>query len=70
MVCFVGDIWGLTNGSRVQFKSRSMATKINPLKHNSAKSQKLNKQELLAWKKITMLAKEKRGVPIALYLLV
>ena len=47
-------------------KTRSMATKINPPKYNSAKSYELYKQELLAWKEITELAKEKRGVAIEL----
>ena len=45
-----------------------MATKINPPKYNSLKSYELYKQELLAWKEITELAKEKRGVAIALTL--
>ena len=45
-----------------------MATKINPTKYNSAQSYELYKQDLLAWKEITEIAKEKHGVAITLTL--
>ena len=46
-----------------------MATKINPPVFKSkSKSYELYRQELLAWSEITELAKEKKGIAVALTL--
>ena len=68
MVCFVCDICGINKWQQSVDKTRSMATKINPTKYNSAQSYELYKQELQAWKEITEIAKEKHGVAITLTL--
>ena len=45
-----------------------MTTKINPPSFNSAKSYERFKQELLAWREITELSKNKQGIAVALSL--
>ena len=45
-----------------------MTTKINPPSFNSAKSYERYKQELLAWREITELSKNKQGIAVALSL--
>ena len=45
-----------------------MTTKINPPAFNSAKSYERFKQELLAWREITELSKNKQGIAVALSL--
>ena len=45
-----------------------MTTKINPPSFNNAKSYERFKQELLAWREITELSKNKQGIAVALSL--
>ena len=45
-----------------------MTTKINPPSFNSAKTYERFKQELLAWREITELSKNKQGIAVALSL--
>ena len=45
-----------------------MTTKISPPSLNSTKSYERFKQELLAWREITELKKEKQGIAVALSL--
>ena len=49
-------------------QNKKYGNKDKSPQYNSLKSYELYKQELLAWKEITELAKEKRGVAIALTL--
>ena len=45
-----------------------MTTRINPPSYSSGKSYERFKQELLAWREITELSKNKQGIAVALSL--